>query len=491
MENSYILGLDLGTTSAKACLFDLRGHLVSSAEEMITSYYPQQGWAEQAPEEIAQHAITAIKTALAAAEIEQQQLIALSFSAAMHSLIAVDVEGGALSPAIIWADGRATEQAAQLEPQLKSQLYRETGTPLHPMTPFMKLLWMKHNNYEPYKQAAYFMSIKEYLIYAWSGDRVIDYSMASATGMFNPHSLGWNERSLQLAGITGDQLSQIVPPTTKLSAIKPAIAEAMGVRGDLPVIVGAADGQLSNLGIGAVLPGEVAVSVGTSGAIRQFTNEVVVGAQQESFCYAFTANSFIVGGPTNNGGIVLQWLKDLLQDQQGFTEFLAQANDVAPGAEGLLFVPYINGERAPVWNQKAKGSFYGVSVTHRREHFVRAALEGITFNLYSIGKALHAAQQGQRKMYVNGGLARSPLWLQMMANMFNAEIYVSENHHGAAWGAAWTALVGLGVVSSFEEIKHNIPMSEPTLPDADGVKLYRELYANYERFATTIAPLFQ
>lgn len=491
MANSYVLGLDLGTTSAKACLFDLQGNLVASVEEMITSSYPQQGWVEQNSRHIEQHAVKAIKATLEQAQIAGQQLVALSFSAAMHSIIAVDGGGEPLSPAIIWADGRAAEQVDALDPQLKQQLYTATGTPVHPMTPLMKLLWMKEHQYAPYTEAAYFMSIKEYLIYVWSGERVIDYSMASATGLFDPRKLDWHEQALELAGINSAQLGRIVPPTARLQAIKPEIAEAMGVRQDLPFIIGAADGQLSNLGIGAVLPGEIAVSVGTSGAIRQFTHEVVVGGQQETFCYAFAADQFIVGGPTNNGGIVLQWLKNLLQDERDFSQFLADANGVAPGADGLLFLPYINGERAPVWNQHAKGNFYGVTVTHGKPHFIRAVLEGITFNLYSIGKALHTEQEGTRKMYVNGGLARSPLWLQMMADMFNAEIYVSENHHGAAWGAAWTALVALELVPSFAEIKHNIPMSEPTLPNAERVQEYAELYRNYERLAATVAPLFQ
>lgn len=491
MANSYILGLDLGTTSAKACLFDLQGHLIASVEEMITSHYPQQGLVEQDPKQIEQLAVKAVQATLEQSKIDKTQLIALSFSAAMHSLIALDAQGEPLSPAMIWADGRAASQVDALDNELKQELYAATGTPVHPMTPFTKLLWMKETGYEPYKQAAYFMSIKEYLMYVWSGERVIDYSMASATGMFSPRDLRWHKQALELAGVEEDQLSRIVPPTTVLQAIKPAAAAAMGVRDDLPVVVGAADGQLANLGIGAVLPGEIAVSVGTSGAIRQFTNTVTVSEQQETFCYAFTEDQFIVGGPTNNGGIVLQWLKDLLQDKRDFAQFLADADTVPAGADGLLFLPYINGERAPLWDQRAKGNFYGLSVTHQKPHFIRAVLEGITFNLYQIGSSLQTKQEGTRKIYVNGGLSRSPIWLQMMADVFNAEIYVSENHHGAAWGAAWTGLVALKLVPSFAEIKHNIPMGEPTLPNAERVQIYAELYRNYERLAATVAPLFK
>jgi gluconokinase len=254
--------------------------------------------------------------------------------------------------------------------------------------------------------------------------------------------------------------------------------------------MGAADGQLANLGIGAILPGEVAVSVGTSGAIRQINQGVKIDENQETFCYSFTAESSIVGGPTNNGGIVLQWLKDLLNDQRDFADFLGDAEKVAPGAEGILFLPYLNGERAPIWNQQAKGNFYGVSITHKKEHFIRAVLEGITFNLYQIGKALERLAGEPKKIYVNGGLARSPLWLQMMADIFEAEIYVSESHHSAAWGAAWTALVGIGKVDSFEDIKKNIPMGSGVVPNKENSLQYKAIYENYEKLAKDMVKYF-
>jgi len=491
MAKQYVIGLDLGTTSVKACLFNLKGNLIACVEEMITSYYPQQGWVEQNPEQIEQLAVKAIKATLDQAGVQKEELMALSFSAAMHSLLIVNEQGLPVSPAIIWADGRAAAQVDELASTMKQVIYTRTGTPLHPMTPLMKLLWMKENEYEPYNQAAYFMSIKEYLIYCWTGERVIDYSMASATGLFNPTELDWDAQVLELAGVDKEQLSRIVPPTEMLPTVKTHIAEAMGVSSELPFVIGAADGQLSNLGIGAILPGEVAVSVGTSGAIRQFSSTVKLSEQQETFCYAFTEDQFIVGGPTNNGGIVMQWLKDLLEDERDFGQFLSDAELVEPGAGGLLFLPYINGERAPIWNQHAKGSFYGVTVTHKKPHFIRAVLEGITFNLYQINRALDASNEANRKIYVNGGLSRSPVWLQMMADVFNAEIYVSENHHGAAWGAAWTALVAQGHAASFQDIKHNIPMGSATLPNAERSKQYQKLYAKYEQLGAAMAPFYE
>jgi gluconokinase len=490
MTKEYVIGLDIGTTSVKACVFDLNGKLIAEVEKMNKFHYQQQGWAEQDVLEIERFAVHAVRDVIKKAEIKKDELISIGFSAAMHSLVCVNNEGKPISPAIIWSDGRSYSQAENILNIMGNQAYTATGTPIHPMTPFSKLLWMKETEYEPYKQAKYFMSIKEYVLESWFNVRIIDYSMASATGLFNPKTLDWEEDLLELSGISREQLSEIVPPTHILNGINKKISEEMGIPSDLPIIVGAADGQLANLGIGAILPGEVAVSVGTSGAIRQLTKGVKISDSMETFCYAFTKETSIIGGPTNNGGIVLQWLKDLLNDQRSFEEFIADAEKVPPGAEGILFLPYLNGERAPIWNQRAKGNFYGVAITHRKEHFIRAVLEGITFNLYRIGKALERLTGEPKKVYVNGGLARSSFWLQMMADVFEAEIYVSESHHSAAWGAAWTSLVALGKVNSFESIKQNIPMGNPIVPNKENSKVYKDIYENYEKLALDMTKYF-
>lgn len=488
--SKYVIGLDIGTTSVKACIFNRIGNLVVEAEELIQSEYPQVGWVQQDASVIERLSVLAVKHAIQKAGISSDELAAIGFSAAMHSLVPVGEAGLPLSPAFIWSDSRGTDQVERLSEGDRQRFYAKTGTPIHPMTPFLKLLWMKETGFEPYQNAAFFMSIKEYLIYCWFGKRVIDYSMASATGLFNPSALAWDEELLELTGIKASQLSEIVAPTTLLGAMKAVIAEEMGIAPSLPVAIGAADGQLSNLGIGALLPGEVAVSVGTSGAIRQVTNEAKVSSKGETFCYSFTQDSYIIGGPTNNGGIALQWLKQLLNDQGSYESFLAEAGQSVPGAEGLLFLPYINGERAPLWNQRARGNFYGMTVAHTKAHYVRAVLEGITFNLYQIGRALEQLAGSPQKIYVNGGLARSPIWLQMMADIFDAEIYVSENHHSAAWGAAWLGLVATQEEKDLASIKHNIPMGEAVLPNRENSQVYKAVYDRYEKLAASITALF-
>ncbi len=490
MLREFVIGLDIGTTSVKAVVFEMEGRVIAEAEELITSLYPQQGWVEQDPVEIEQFAIKAVRDVMKKANIQKNELVTIGLSSAMHSLVCIGEDAQPISNGLIWADGRSTKQAEWLKQHDGPKVFEKTGVPIHPMTPLSKLLWMKETGYEPYKKATYFASIKEYILFKWFNKRIVDFSMAAATGLMNANTLDWDSELLEMTGIRKEQLSEVAPPTKVLYGLKKEIAEEMGISEELPFVLGSADGQLANLGIGAISSGEVAITAGTSGAIRQFTNGFSINDKRETFCYAFTEDYSIIGGPTNNGGIALQWLKELLNYEGSFDDFTKEAEKVAPGAEGLIFLPYINGERAPLWNQQAKGNFYGMSITHKKEHFVRAVLEGITFNIYQIGQSLENLAGAPEKIYVNGGLSRSKLWLQMLADIFGSEVYVSESHHSAAWGAAWTGLVALGKVASFEKIKENIPMGSPIIPNENSHKTYLEIYKKYDVLAKDIAKHF-
>ncbi|UOQ48496.1 gluconokinase [Gracilibacillus caseinilyticus] len=483
-----VIGLDFGTTSVKAVAFDLTGKVKAEAEQLIQTYYPDTDFVEQKPEEIEERTKKVLTDIFASTH--QQHVLAVGISCAMHSLICVDQDGSPLSDMSIWSDGRSSEIVEQLDPKTKQRIYSKTGTPIHPMSPLFKLVWMKEHSYEPYTRASYFMSWKEYLLFNWVGARIIDYSMASATGLMNVKSLDWEPEALQLAGIDRSQLSDIVAPTEHVNGLRPEIAEELGWPEGTPLVIGAADGQLANLGNGAIKAGEVAVTVGTSGAIRQLIRGQHVNDNGETFSYAFTEDSSIIGGPTNNGGIALQWLKEMMEFEGTHEEFLSGAEEVAIGADGLLFVPYVNGERAPVWNQKARGNFYGLSVTHRRPQLVRAVLEGIVFNIYQIGQSLEEIAGPPASISVNGGLSKSPLWVQILADVFGQEVQLADTHHGAAWGASWTALVAIGKAESFEEIKANIPIDQVVQPNMEKHQTYQEIFAKYQQLAKDIEKYF-
>lgn len=485
LTNSIVIGLDIGTTSAKAIAFNKSGIVLGEHEVEYPLNTPQLGWAEQDPLEIENATISAIRCLITNNAINPATILAIGLSSAMHSLICLNNEGEPLSPSITWADGRAADQANRLK-ERGLGLYNSTGTPIHPMSPLVKLMWMKETNFQPYKMASKFVSIKEFLLHRWFGSQLVDYSIASATGLFDSQTLTWNEEALSLAGITEDMLFTPVPPTTTLTALNKDIAHNMGLPINIPFVIGASDGPLANLGIGAIKPGEVAITIGTSGAIRQLVTEPKTDHLQETFCYTFTDSLSLIGGPTNNGGIVLKWLKDTLGEDLSYDSMNSLASSIPVGSEGLLFLPYLNGERAPMWNSKMRGNLFGLSLRHKREHIIRAGMEGVIFSIYHVGLALERLAGKPEKILASGGFARSPLWIQMLSDVFNQEVYVPLSHQSSAWGAAWLALYSIGEVKDLESIKEHIPMQGHYLPNKENHLIYSNIFPLYKDLSETL-----
>jgi len=486
---NYLIGLDIGTTSVKSCLFDETGQLIHSVEFDIETQYPKSDWAVQNVKHIESYCRKAIRQVIDDSKVNKENILAVSFCSAMHSLVGIDEFGEPLHDAIIWSDRRSHEQLSKLSESEKQEIYKRTGTPLHPMTPFSKLLWISEHQPDLFASASYWMSIKEYVVYSWFNVRWIDYSMASATGLFNLQHLNWDKALLESLKLSKEQFSLIYSPQKQLPQLNAQLCEQLGLAKNTIFVLGAADGQLSSLGIGAIEKGEVALSVGTSGAIREYTNSIQLSEERATFCYLFDSNYYIVGGPTNNGGVVLQWLRSLIAKDTDYEQFIALADTIDIGANGVLFLPYINGERAPLWNATASGNFFGLASHHNQAHMVRAALEGITYNLYHIYQSINENKQLDC-LYVNGGLSRSTVWLQLLADLFNARVYTSNTHHGAAWGACWVALMSLGKKASYEQLKTTVFYEPPIMPNIANHQQYMIVFEKYKQLLQAVKPLF-
>ncbi len=320
------------------------------------------------------------------------------------------------------------------------------------------------------------------MIYRWFGEKIVDYSMAAATGLFNIHELKWDEAALKEAHLSKDQLFEPVSPYTSLTNMRKETAEQMGINRHTPIVLAGSDGPLANLGIGAINPGETAITIGTSGAIRQFSSEPLLDSKQEIFSYSFTKDSWITGGPTNNGGIVLKWVQDLLSTEHhllSMDEMTQLAKTVEAGSEKLLFMPYLNGERAPFWDAKAKGSYIGLQPHHQKQHLIRASMEGVIYSIYHIGHVLERLGNHHETLFASGGFARSSLWLQMLADTFGKPVKVPESHQSSAWGAAWVALCAIQNYQ-LEDIKQSIPMKTEIEPDLANHQTYQELFDIYQ-----------
>lgn len=490
--NQAVIGLDIGTTSTKAVLFGPQGKVIAKHSVPYDLIQPQPAWVEQDPEHILEAVIASVRGALTKAAFDAKHLTGVGISTAMHSLIVMDKDGKALTNSIIWADNRSAEQAKRITSDMDGfQVYKRTGTPIHPMSPLSKIRWIKEMAPDVFKKAAKFISIKEYILYHFFGQYVVDYSIASATGLFRLETLQWDEQALRIAGIEADQLSELVPTTYQLRGLQPEIALRMGIAEDTPFVVGANDGVLANLGVGAIGKGEVAVTIGTSGAVRTVVDKPITDEQSRTFCYALTDKHWVVGGPTNNGGIMLRWLKDEFGSSEvevakrlgvdPYDLMIDIAKKVPAGSEGLLFLPFLTGERAPYWNPNARGTFFGIGLQHKREHFIRAVLEGVIMSVFSIGVALRDLTGSAKDVRASGGFARSPLWRQILADTMGREVLVPESYEASALGAAVLALHSLGYMEEIEEVQEWIRISARHEPNMENNETYIELFYLYER----------
>jgi gluconokinase len=504
--SEHILGIDIGTTSTKAVLFAASGEMLDQHSVGYPLLSPEPGAQEQDPEEIYQAVVQSVRTVVqrhfkGAGRTETNSLIGLSFSAAMHSLIAVDSQGTALTNSITWADRRSAAWVNKLKQQCNAQdLYARTGTPLHPMSPLAKIVWLRHEQPDLFQRASKFISIKEYVIYKWFEQYVVDYSIANATGLFNMDKLDWDLEALTLAGITPDQLSQIVPTTHILTSMATSAATAMGLSSDIPVVIGSSDGVLANLGVGAIAPDTIAITVGTSGAVRAMIDHPQTDEQARLFCYALSEDRWVVGGATNNGGIVLRWVREHLADAEANTATLLNrdpydilteiAATVPAGSDGVIFHPYLAGERSPLWDANARGSFFGLSLNHTKAHLVRAVLEGIVYNLYVISLALQETTGVAKRIQATGGFARSPLWRQMLADVFDRSVTFPESYQGSSFGAAVLGLYALGRIASLDQVSGMIGKAHHHDPIAENVKRYQAMLPLYRQLLEGFVPLY-
>ncbi len=496
-QPAYMIGVDIGTTSTKAVLFEESGKVVTKADEEYPLYTPTSSVAEQDPDRIFRAVIQTLKRVMMQSAARPEQVLFVSFSSAMHSVIVVDAEGKPLTRCITWGDNRSAAWAERLKRDMNGhEIYLRTGTPVHPMSPLSKLLWLRHDHQELFQKAGKFVSIKEYVFAKLFDEYVVDYSIASATGLMNLQKLDWDEEALDVAGVSRNQLSRLVPTTYALKGMNAVYAEETGLAGSTPFIVGASDGVLSNLGMNAIEPGVVAATIGTSGAIRTVIDHPSTDPKGRIFCYALTEKHWVIGGAVNNGGMLFRWARDEFAASEVETakrlgidayDLLTQiAEKVSPGSDGLIFHPYMTGERAPLWNANARGSFFGLTMHHRKEHMIRAVLEGVIFNLYTVLLAMGERIGRPKKIQATGGFARSFLWRQIMADIFDQEVVVPQSFESSCLGAAVLGLYATGRAESLHIVSRMVGATYEHKPIREHAEIYHELLPIYIKIARSM-----
>ena len=450
---------------------------------------PAPGQAVQDPEAVLAGVRDAVRAAVAGTRAE---IAGVSFSSAMHGLLALGAGDEPLTPLITWADMRAAEQAERLRRE-RPELHDRTGTPLHPMAPLPKLVWFAEHEAETFSAVRRWAGIKELVVARLTGTWAVDHSVASATGLLNLRELDWDDEALAIAGIDAKALSPLVPTTHRLE-LDAACAADLGLEGGVALIVGAADGPLANLGVGAVAPGVAACSIGTSGALRLMVERPAVDPQRRVFCYALLPGHWIVGGAINNGGAVLRWAGEALAPDLGphaEGHLLELAADVPAGSEGLLMLPYLLSERAPHWSTVPRGAYVGLTRHHGRGHLVRAALEGVCLQLAVVLASVRDAGNEVGEIRATGGFARSDLWRQMLADALGMPIGFPAGHEGSAFGAALLAMDALGMVDGLDRAAGLVQIEDVVEPEAGAAAVYADLLPTFTSLYDALEPAFR
>jgi gluconokinase len=475
-----IAAIDIGTTSAKGLVVQANGIVTAVHQQFIKTSFPHPGFAEQDPDEIFSSVLQILKGIGSG-----QHLSGICFSAAMHSLMAVDESGIPLTNLMIWSDTRSTDQSNRLiEKKLAQQLYETTGTPVHPMSPLCKLLWLKENQREIYRAAFKFIPIKEYILFRLTGDFAIDHSVASATGLFDLTDRIWSVQALGLAGLTAERFSRIVAGNTSLK-MTDGMARELGLTG-VPLIVGASDGCLAQLGSHAMDNNEISITIGTSGAVRVASEKRKIDPNGKIFNYLLDEHTFICGGATNNGTALLSWYSRQFDPTAGEDpgDFVNQTTSVPAGCDGLLMIPHLLGERAPVYNPKVRGAFFGISIDHTKRHFQRALIEGICFQIRWITECVEALFDERETTLVSGGFARSEVWVQILCDVLGKPLTIRETHDASAVGAALFGFGALGVHSEFIT-----PVARIFHPDERNHRIYTNGYQRFRALYSAVEKL--
>lgn len=481
---SHVIGIDLGTSAVKLLLVSEKGEVEVEVSKPYPLIQEKSGYSEQDP------AQWVIQTTEGLAEVMKQfngtaeQIDGISFSGQMHGLVLLDESSQVLRPAILWNDTRTTTECRDIEQLVGAEkLLDITRNPTLEGFTLPKLLWVKKNEPEIYRKAAKFLLPKDYLRFALTGQLHSEFSDAGGTLLLDIKHNCWSKEICEKVGVDINICPPLVESHALVGQLTKDIALQTGLSVETKVFAGGADNACGAIGAGILSEKDTLVSIGTSGVVLAFedTKDVEVDGKVHFFHHA-KPNAFYKMGVTLSAGYSLSWFKQTFAPDVPFDQMVNEAGARKPGANGLLFTPYLTGERTPYPDAAIRASFIGVSSTHTRADFVRAVLEGITFSLRdSIDLFREQATQVHRIISIGGG-AKSKVWLQMQADIFNVPVVKQANDQGPGMGAAMLAAFGAGWFTSLDECAAQFIKEETVYePNQTQVKRYEELYQLYRQ----------
>ena len=495
MSQSFFLGIDTSTTSSKALLIDERGEVIAVASSPHTLQTPKPLWSEQDPRQWWDAASASIRSVLEKAGIGGEQVAAVGLTGQMHGLVLLDDAGNVLRPAILWNDQRTQSQCDEIHRRIgKEKFIQITGNVALTGFTAPKILWVKENEPDIYAKAKHVLLPKDYIRYKLTGEYAMDKADGSGTVLFDLKSRKWSREVLEALGIDASWM----PPTFEgpefTGRVTAEAASITGLKVGTPIAAGGGDQAAQAVGVGAVNPGVVALTVGTSGVVFATTPSALIEPEGRlhAFCHAVPGMWHFMGVMLSAAGS-LQWYRDTLAPNVSFDDLLKEAESVPAGSEGLHFLPYLSGERTPHPDPLARGAFIGLTLRHSRAHMTRAVLEGVSFGLKDIFTLIQNAGLGKiTQVRASGGGTKGVLWRQILASVLESELVTVNTTEGAAYGAALLAGVGTGAWSDVASAcKACVKITGSTMPVAAQVETYRKAYPIYRELYPALKSSFK
>ena len=500
----YVIGCDIGSQSLKAILLSADGRLCGEANVSYPIHYPRPTWAEQPAGAWITALEEAVRTVLTDSNISRDLVRGIGLDAQVDSVVAIDADGKALYPAIIWMDRRAVEQCQVVEKRFdQDRVFEITGLNLDASHVAPKIRWLLDTEPRLMEQARYFLMVGSYVAYCLTGELGVDYSNASSTILMDVRKRCWSATLCEAFDIPIEKLAPILPSTSVLGRLRPKIAERMGINPDTQVILGSGDEHAACLGAGVTRPGLVCDIAGTAEPVC--ATSLVPAFDQtrlvETHCHA-DPSLWLLENPGFVSGANYRWFRDQFASPEihaaasngtnPYDILNEMAATVPPGSEGLLLLPCLMGAMAPTWNALARGTFFGFTLAHTRAHFVRALLEGSAYAVRDITDQMRAIGLPLEKIHVVGGGARSALWRQIKADVTGLPVALPQTIETTGLGAAMIALVGTGLCSSLEEaVELVVRIVETREPDPHTQAIYEQYYMLYRSTYYALLPVFE
>lgn len=491
---TLLLGIDLSTTGAKALLIDDQGRVVSSATTPLSLSTPRDLWSEQEPRDWWQATTNSIRQALSFADLSGQKVAAIGLTGQMHGLVVLDHQRQVLRPAILWNDQRCGAECDEIRARVgRERLVQITGNDALTGFTAPKILWLEKNEPEVYRRIRHVLLPKDYIRYKLTGAIAMDKADGSGTMLFDLSKRTWAPEILNTLNFSPDWFPQTFEGHETTSEVNAEASELTGLDRGIPVVAGGGDQSAQAIGVGVVRPGTIAVTLGTSGVVFAATESPLIEPQGRlhAFCHAVAGRWHLMGVMLSAAGS-LQWYRDRLACDRSFEDLVDEASKVPAGSEGLLFLPYLSGERTPYPDPLARGAWIGLTARHGQAHLTRAILEGVAFGLKDMFSLMKGAGLGPiEQIRVSGGGARSSLWRQILADILEAELVTVNTTEGAAFGAALLAGVGAGVWPDVDTAcAQTISVNDRVSPQPENVERYNSLYQQYRNLYPALRSTF-